>query len=491
MKLAARRVDWSALKTPLAVVLLPATNELPAALRTLDTAVGGALSRSLEQRVFRGSRDEVMHIEGGGGAIQRVLLVGYGSGLADLANALRRAAAVAARQAQRLGVSSVSIWAGTADQRALEAIGIGAQLGAWEYTELKTPPPPADKRASLESIELLAADARRAGRAVASAAAIGEGYALARRLGMMPGNVCTPAYLAETAGSIAKRHRMRLTVLGRKEMQKAGMGAFLAVAQGSPEDPQLVVLEYLRGKKGQAPIALIGKGMCFDTGGISIKPAERMEWMKYDMCGAAGVLGALEAIGRLGLRTNVVGILGATTNMPSGTAYKPGDVVRASSGKTIEVINTDAEGRMVLADLLTYVKRFAPAVVVDAATLTGACVIALGNTATGIFATEDRLAGEVKRAAERAAEPGWQLPLWDDYREQIKSDVADIKNTGGRAGGAITAAIFLKEFVDGYPWAHLDIAGTAYSESDLGMMPRGPTGVPVGTFVEFVRGRVR
>ncbi len=491
MKLAARRVDWLALKTPIAALLLPATTDVPAPLRALDSALGGALSRSLERRVFRGARDEVMHIDGGGGAIERILLVGYGSGFADLANALRRAAAVAARQAQRLGVNSISIWAGTTDQRALEAIGIGAQLGAWEYTELKTPPPPADKRAALESIELLTGDARRAGRSAASAQAIGEGYALARRLGMMPGNVCTPAYLAETAGTIATRHRMRLTVLGRREMKKAGMGAFLAVAQGSPEDPQLVVLEYRRGKKGEAPIALVGKGMCFDSGGISIKPAERMEWMKYDMCGAAGVLGAMDAVGRLGLRTNVIGILGATTNMPSGTAYKPGDVVRASSGKTIEVINTDAEGRMVLADLLTYVKRFAPAVVVDAATLTGACVIALGNTATGIFATEERLAGEVKRAAERAAEPGWQLPLWDDYREQIKSDVADIKNTGGRAGGAITAAIFLKEFVDGYPWAHLDIAGTAYSETDLGMMPRGPTGVPVGTFVEFVRGRVR
>jgi leucyl aminopeptidase len=231
--------------------------------------------------------------------------------------------------------------------------------------------------------------------------------------------------------------------------------------------------------------------MCFDTGGISIKPAERMEWMKFDMCGAAGVLGAMEAIGRLKLRANVVGIFGATTNMPSGTAYKPGDVVTASSGKTIEVINTDAEGRMVLADLLTYAKRFKPAVAIDAATLTGACVIALGNTATGIFAADARLSSEVQRAAERAAEPGWPLPLWDDYREQIKSDVADIKNTGGRAGGAITAAIFLKEFVDGYPWAHLDIAGTAYSETDLGIVPRGPTGVPVGTFVEFVRVRLR
>jgi leucyl aminopeptidase len=449
------------------------------------------LSRIIARRDFRGARDEVMHVDGGGGAVERLVLVGFGSSTADVPNSLRRAAGIAARQAQRLGVKNIGIWAPTTDQRALEAVGIGAQLGAWEYSELKTPPPPAERRDLLQSVALLANDARRAGRAAANAQAIGDGYAVARRLAMMPGNVCTPDYLADTAGSVAKEHGMRLTVLGKSELKKAGMGAFLAVAQGSPEEPKLVVLEHRLGPKSQAPIVLVGKGMCFDSGGISIKPAERMEWMKYDMCGAAGVIGAMEAIGRLKLRANVVGVFGATTNMPSGTAYKPGDVVRASSGKTIEVINTDAEGRMVLADLLTYVKRFKPAVVIDAATLTGACVIALGNTATGVFATDERLAGEVQRAAARAAEPGWPLPLWDDYREQIKSDVADIKNTGGRAGGAITAAIFLKEFVEGYPWAHLDIAGTAYSESDLGIMPRGPTGVPVGTFVEFVRGRVR
>jgi leucyl aminopeptidase len=491
MKLAARRAEWPAVKTELVAVLLPALTEVPRALASLDKALAGALERVISRRDFRGTRDEVMHIEGGGGRIMRVMLVGYGAPPADVGGALRRAAGLAARQAQRIGVKTLSLWAGANDAHALEAIGIGAQLGAWEYVDLKTPPAPADDRARIDSIELLVNDARRGARAAAAAQAIGEGYALARRLAMMPGNLCTPVFLAETAALVAKRHKMRLTTLGRADMAKAQMGAFLAVAQGTPEDPKLVVLEHRKGRAGHAPIVLIGKGMCFDTGGISIKPAERMEWMKFDMCGAAGVIGAMDAIGRLGLRVNVVGIFGATTNMPSGTAYKPGDVVRAASGKSIEVINTDAEGRMVLADLLTYAKRFNPAAAVDAATLTGACVIALGNTATGIFSTDDRLAAEVQRAAQRAAEPGWPLPLWDDYREQIKSDVADIKNTGGRAAGAITAAIFLKEFVDGYPWAHLDIAGTAYSETDLGMLPRGPTGVPVGTFVEFVRGRVR
>jgi leucyl aminopeptidase len=307
---------------------------------------------------------------------------------------------------------------------------------------------------------------------------------------MMPGNVCTPDVLADTARDICKRHGLELTVLGRKEMMKEGMGAFLCVATATPEEPKLIGLRYRQGKKGAAPLVLVGKGLCFDTGGISIKPAERMEFMKFDMCGAAGVLGAMEAIARLKLKVNVIGLIGATTNMPSGTAVKPGDVVRASNGKTIEIINTDAEGRLVLADVLHYASRFRPAAVIDAATLTGACVVALGGSATGALGNQEPLLREVIDAAARASEPAWPLPLWDEYREQIKSDVADLKNSGGRAAGTITAALFLQEFVS-YPWVHLDVAGTAYSESDLVVIPKGPTGVPVGTFVEFVRGRTR
>jgi leucyl aminopeptidase len=214
-----------------------------------------------------------------------------------------------------------------------------------------------------------------------------------------------------------------------------------------------------------------------------------MEWMKFDMCGAAGVLGAMEAIARLALPVNVVGLVGSTTNMPSGTAVKPGDVVKASNGKFIEIINTDAEGRLVLADVLVYAKRFNPSLVVDAATLTGAVVIALGHTAVGVMGTDESAVQEVLAAGKRASEPGWPLPLWDDYKPLIKSDIGDVKNSGGRPAGTITAALFLKEFVDGFPWVHLDIAGTAYSESDLTTIPAGPTGVPVGTFVEIARGR--
>ena len=283
---------------------------------------------------------------------------------------------------------------------------------------------------------------------------------------------------------------MKLTVLGRAEMQKEGMGSFLSVAQGTPQDPKLIALEYSGGQAGQKPVTLVGKGLCFDSGGISIKPAQSMEDMKYDMCGAAGVLGAMEAIARMRLPLNVVGLVGATTNMPSGTATNPGDVVKSHLGKYIEVINTDAEGRLVLADVLSYARRYNPAVVVDAATLTGACVIALGHTATGVFSADEALVSEIIAAGKRAGEPGWSMPLWDEYKDLIKSEVADIKNTGGRAGGAITAAMFLKEFTEEYPWIHLDVAGTAYAESDLVAIPKGPTGVPTGTFIEFVRGRV-
>jgi leucyl aminopeptidase len=390
-----------------------------------------------------------------------------------------------------MGVPSLTWFGGEADADAAEVVAIGLALGAWEYTDVKTPPPADERKPELESVTLLVQNAEGAKEGAERGAAIGEGINLARRLGMMPGNICTPDYLAETAREIAQRHGMQVTVLGRAELEREQMGSFLSVAQGTPQDPKLIALEYRRGPTDAKPVVLVGKGLCFDSGGISIKPAQGMEWMKFDMCGAAGVLGAMEAIGRLGIPINVVGLVGSTTNMPSGTAVKPGDVVRSQLGKYIEIINTDAEGRLVLADVLSYARRYEPAAVVDAATLTGACVIALGHSATGVFGNDDTLVQEVLAAGKRAGETGWHMPLLDEYKELIKSDVADIKNSGGRPAGASTAAMFLKEFTDSYPWVHLDIAGTAYSEGDLGYIPKGPTGTPVGTFVEFVRGRAR
>jgi leucyl aminopeptidase len=490
LSLSVAAANFAALDTPLLVVVLPSAPTVDAALQPIDTACGGAIGRAISRRDFRGGRDETLHFAGRERGVQRVLLVGTGAA-ADRRLALRRAAALAARAAGRMGTGKLAFFAGALTADEVEAAGLGLIAGSWDFKELKTPPSADEQREPLAEATILASDATALDAGVKNARAIGEGHSLARRLGMLPGNICTPDYLADTARDIAKRFGMKVTVLGRTEMQQEKMGSFLSVAQGTSQDPKLIALEYRRGPDNAQPVALVGKGLCFDSGGISIKPAQGMEWMKFDMCGAAGVLGAMEAIGRLELPINVVGLIGSTTNMPSGEAVKPGDVVQASNGKYIEIINTDAEGRLVLADVLTYAKRFSPSAVIDAATLTGACVIALGHTATGVMGTDDALIQEVIDAGKRSGEPGWPLPLWDEYKELIKSDVADIKNSGGRPAGTITAALFLKEFAEGYPWVHLDIAGTAYTESDLGTVPRGPTGVPVGTFVEFVRGRAR
>ena len=484
LSLSAGPADVGALEVPLLVVALPSGAALDAELAPLDRTLGGALGRTLERRDFRGGRDETLHLSGGEAGPRRVLLLGLGKP-GERAGALRRAGAVAARQGGRLGAGELAFFAGKLDSFETEALAVGLAAGAWEYTDTKTPPPAEERRAPLTTARILGADLD----GLANGIAIAAGHGLARTLGMMPGNLCTPEFLAQTAREIGDRHGLTVTVQGRAELEQLGMGSFLCVAQGTPQDPKLITLEYAGGAAGAAPVALVGKGLCFDSGGISIKPAQGMEWMKFDMCGAAGVLGAMEAIARLQLPVNVVGLIGSTTNMPSGTAVKPGDVVRSMSGKFIEIINTDAEGRLVLADVLTYARRFKPAAVIDAATLTGACVIALGHTATGVLGNDAALVREVIDAGSRAGEPGWELPMWDDYKELIKSDVADIKNSGGRPAGTITAALFLKEFADGFPWVHLDVAGTAYTEADLGTVPRGPTGVPVGTFVEFVRGR--
>ncbi len=482
-----RRADPATLDTGVLAVLCAKGDTLPDALTTLDAVLGGAIARSFSRGAFVGKRDEVLHLAGGATGPERILLVGMGDAK-DRPMALKRAAQLAGRRSNGLNVSALSILVPSGlDTSALEQVVVGASMGAWEYRELKTPP--TEPRTPLDHISVIVADEAEAAAGMASGEAIAAGYALARRLQMMPGNLCTPDTLADSARDIADRLGLDVTVLGRREMETLRMGSLLAVAQGTPQEPRLIALEY-RGAGDARPVVLAGKGVCFDTGGISIKPAPGMEWMKYDMSGAAGVLGAMEAIARLKLPINVVGLVGAVTNMPSGTAINPGDVVQAANGTFIEIVNTDAEGRLVLADVLHYAKKYDPVAVIDAATLTGAVVIGLGNSLMGVFGTDPTLVQDVLAAGARASEPGWELPLCADYEEQIKSDTADIKNTGGRAAGSITAALFLKVFAEGYPWVHLDVAGTAYSETDLVSLPKGPTGRPVGTFVEFVRARI-
>jgi leucyl aminopeptidase len=482
--------DAASLQAPVLFVTLTSESALPTSLTSLDTATGGAIGAALRERDFRGARDEILFLGGVPSGPRRVALIGVGSAPASV-HALRRAGALAARTAGRLGTGSLAITGDLLVPEQIEALTAGLHAGAWQYLDTKTPPPEAERKEPVASATIIAPSTPETHAALDAGNAMGAGVSLARTLGMTPGNICTPEFLAATSRNLAARHGMRFIELDRSGLEAEKMGSFLAVAQGTPQEPRLVAIEHSGGNPGDAPIVLVGKGVCFDSGGISIKPAASMEWMKFDMSGAGGVIGAMEVVGRMHLPINVIGVFGATTNMPSGTAMNPGDVVRSQYGKYIEIVNTDAEGRLVLADVLSYVRRYNPAAVIDAATLTGACVVALGHSATGVMGMDQALIDEVLVAADRAGERGWQLPLWDDYTDLIKSDVADIKNSGGRWGGAITAAAFLKEFAGDYPWVHLDVAGTAYSETDLGFIPKGPTGVPVGTFVEFLRGRCK
>jgi leucyl aminopeptidase len=317
--------------------------------------------------------------------------------------------------------------------------------------------------------------------------ATAHGVALAKDLGNLPPNICTPTYLGEQAKKMAKTYGFKVEVLDKAAIEKLGMGSFLGVAQGSEEPPKFIVIQHLKGKKEQKPVVLVGKGITFDTGGISLKPGAEMDEMKYDMCGAASVLGTFRAIGEMDLAINAVAVIPTCDNMPSGHALKPGDVVTSMSGQTIEVLNTDAEGRLILCDALTYAERFEPSAVIDVATLTGACVIALGHHATGLFSNKDSLAHELLAAGEAAQDRAWHMPLWDDYQAQLDSNFADIANIGGRAGGSITAACFLSRFTKKYDWAHLDIAGTAWKSGK----DKGGTGRPVALLTAFLVQRAK
>jgi leucyl aminopeptidase len=477
-------------ETPLLAVAVPQGTAFPGSLADLDRAAGGVLTRAFTSGDYKGKRDETLLLYGGGKA-QRILLVGVGKAGEVTRAGLRRAAAVAARRARSLGTKTLAfavahearggVGAGELGQVAVE----GAAQGGWQFIELKQPGD--DPKPPLEAVALVVepADAGDAERGRKVGDAVAAGHQLTRTLQMQPGNVCTPSYLADQATKLAKAHGFSVTVLDRAQLKKEGMGALLAVAQGSTEEPRFIALEY-RGDGDRPPVVLVGKGVTFDAGGISIKPAQNMEDMKFDMSGAAAVLGTFEALGHLKPKVNVVGLIPATENLPSGTAVKPGDVVKSHLGKTIEIINTDAEGRLILCDALSYARRYKPAAVLDAATLTGAVVVALGHHAIGMMGNDDALLAEVRDAGERAGERCWPLPLWDEYRDLVKSEIADVRNSGGRSAGTIAGGWFLREFVEGFPWVHLDIAGTAYMEGEGASHSKGPTAVGVRLFTEFV-----
>ncbi|MDI1260342.1 leucyl aminopeptidase [Aquabacterium sp.] len=345
--------------------------------------------------------------------------------------------------------------------------------------------PSAPKASGLNKVTLLGSTsgsaALKAG--LTQGEAVAEGVTLARECGNRPGNYCTPSYLASEAKRLGKEFKhLKVQVLDRPALQKLGMGSFLSVANGSDEPPKFIILRYEGAAKSQAPIVLVGKGITFDSGGISIKPGAGMDEMKFDMGGAASVLGTFRAVAELKPKVNLIGLIPTCENMPSGTATRPGDVVTSMSGQTIEVLNTDAEGRLILCDALTYAERFKPAVVVDIATLTGACVVALGHIHSGLFSADEELAQLLLSAGQQAQDTAWRLPLDDEYGDSLKSNFADLGNVGGREGGAITAAVFLSKFTKAYRWAHLDIAGSAWKSGGA----KGGTGRPVGLLTQFV-----
>lgn len=405
------------------------------------------------------------------------------------AKAFKSAVANGLGQIKGLGARHVAIALVGAgfDEAHAEAAVTAAAEAAYQYRDTK---PSAHAESHLEKVTLVCgkAEAKSVQAGLQRGQAIAAGVTFARGLANRPGNHCTPTYLADQARKLAKAYPdLKVEVLGHKEVEKLGMGAFLAVAQGSHEPLRFIVARYNGGPKTEAPVVLVGKGITFDTGGISMKPAAEMDEMKFDMGGAASVLGTLRAVAELKPKLNLVVIVPSCENMPDGRAIKPGDVVTSMSGQTIEILNTDAEGRLLLCDALTYAERFKPAMVVDVATLTGACVIALGNHHSGLFSPDDALADSLLAASRAALDPAWRMPLDDDYAEGLKSNFADMGNVGPRAGGAITAAVFLKKFTGKYRWAHLDIAGTAWKSG----ASKGATGRPVPLLTHFVLAQAR
>jgi leucyl aminopeptidase len=467
---------------------------LSAGARDLDRQLGGRIALLVSRGDFAGKLgDTLLMTDLPSGAAARAVLVGLGGKAGFGRRALRKAVIAALQAVTKTAARSASLAVVNEPIRGLDAYARGrlvAELGdlaLYRIPDLKTAPKP--KAAALETVTLPMADAksaRAAERGMRHGAAIAVGIRQARDLANLPANVCTPMHIAGAARELAKRHRkLKVTVLGPAQIARLKMGAFLAVARGSAEPAQLIVAEYRGAGSGTSPLALVGKGITFDSGGISLKDPGGMDEMKFDMSGAASVLGALAAAAELKLPLNLVGVVAACENMPDGRAVKPSDIVTTMSGQTVEVLNTDAEGRLILCDALTYVRRYKPAVVLDIATLTGACVIALGPHLSGVFTPDDRLAAELITAGTRADDGAWRMPLTEDYAEPLKSNFADFANVGGREGGAAVAASFLAKFTKDLTWAHLDIAGTAY----IGGAQKSASGRPVALLVDFLIAR--
>jgi leucyl aminopeptidase len=464
-----------------ALLILVASGALP---EGLETPLADVLAAAVKDGDFAFKNGQTLYAHRVAGVkAQRVVFAHLADGSAKT---LRKALGLALAYIKSGGAKNLAVamcgaaWTATQAEALVAAVSDATYL----YRHTKPSAPPAAKLTAV-SVVCAKGDATVLGAALRRGEAIAEGTTLARECANRPANHCTPSYLAEQAKKLGKDHGLKVEVLERKDCEKLGMGSFLAVAQGSDEPLKFIVARWNGGAKNAAPIVLVGKGITFDTGGISIKPAPEMDEMKYDMGGAASVLGTLKAVAQLKAKVNLIGIIPACENMPSGRAIKPGDVVTSLSGQTIEILNTDAEGRLILCDALTYAERFKPAVVVDIATLTGACVIALGHHRSGLFSADDALAAELLAAGEQGQDLAWRMPLDDEYEEGLKTSYADVANVGGRPGGAITAAMFLKRFTAKLRWAHLDVAGTAWKSGPA----KGATGRPVPLLTNFVLAR--
>lgn len=489
--------SFAGLDTPLLVVpVFSDDSALSGWAAEADAALGGAIARARDAGDLAGEKSDDALFYSSKSGPQRVLVLGVGPRDAFDAEAARRFAGRAVRRAESLSIDALTIRLEDTDLEstvAAKASAEAATMSAWRFTEMKTRPGGEDRidldfRVSTLGLSV-AGDEEGVGEAIGIGEIIGRGVNFARILQSRPGNVATPTHLADEAARMAAETGLAVTVMGPKELLTENMHAILAVSRGSVEEPRLIVLEHSGGSEGEAPLVLVGKGLTFDAGGISLKPPKGMEEMKFDMSGGAAVIGAMQAIAELKVPLNVVGIIPSSENLPSGTAMKPGDIIDSREGKTIEVVNTDAEGRLILADALSYAQTFSPAAIVDCATLTGAVVIALGHHAAGVLGNDDALVEELRAAGERSGERCWPLPLWDDYKKQLDSDVADIVNVGGRSAGTITAACFLSAFVGDCAWAHLDIAGTAYGEGKRPYERKGGVGLPARLLVEWVRSR--
>ncbi len=482
-------------RTACVVVGVFEPRKLSLAAEVVDAAAGHYLSDILRRGDMEGKSGSSLLLHAVPGVeADRVLLIGLGKEREFREKEYRAALTTAVRQLNETGgfdgtiyLTELPVKKRDAAWRVRQAAMV-AEEALYRFDRLKSKKD--EVRRPLRKLTFCVSrrnELALAEQALAQGQAIAAGIELAKDLGNLPGNICTPSHLADQARQLAKDHGLAVDVLDRADMEKLGMNTLLSVARGSHEPPKFIVLRHSGATAATKPIVLIGKGITFDSGGISLKPGPEMDEMKYDMCGAASVLGTLKAVALMKLPLNVIGVIPSTENMPGGSATKPGDVITSMSGQTVEILNTDAEGRLILCDALTYVERFDPECVVDIATLTGACVIALGHVGSGLLANNDGIARELLDAGQEAHDRAWQLPLWDDYQEQLKSNFADMANIGGRPAGTITAACFLARFAEKLCWAHLDIAGTAWRSGK----EKGATGRPVPLLSHFLIERAR